>query len=101
MFLSLSLWERVRVRDGWGYRLRPLTPALSRWGLCTISRFWTLLLDLHRYKLINSMLNFEFLCKAPGGRGSKTSRLVSCRQKPYPCEWGVREYHIDSHKSLF
>jgi hypothetical protein len=31
MFLSLSLWERVRVRDGWGYRLRPLTPALSRW----------------------------------------------------------------------
>jgi hypothetical protein len=38
-------------------------------GLCTISRFWTLLLDLYRYKLINSMLNFEFLCKAPRGRG--------------------------------
>ena len=33
--------------------------------LCTISRFWTLLMDLHRYKLINSMLHFEFLCKAP------------------------------------
>jgi hypothetical protein len=31
MFLSLSLWERVRVRDGWGYCLRPLTPTLSRW----------------------------------------------------------------------
>ena len=37
-------------------------------GLCTISRFWTFLLDLYRYKLINSRLNFELLCKAPPRR---------------------------------
>jgi hypothetical protein len=44
--------------------------------LCTISRFWPLLLDLHRYKLINSMLNFEFLCKAH--RPAETRRGDGC-----------------------
>jgi hypothetical protein len=42
---------------------------LSLRGLCTISRFWAFLLDLYRYKLINSMLNFELLCKTPSGEG--------------------------------
>jgi hypothetical protein len=53
--------HHILQRRQWStYRRRSVPPV----GLCTISRFWTLLLDLHRYKLINSMLNFEFLCKA-------------------------------------
>jgi hypothetical protein len=31
VFRPLSRWERVRVREGWGPRRSPLTPALSRW----------------------------------------------------------------------
>jgi hypothetical protein len=42
---------------------------LSLRGLCTISRFWTLLFDLYRCKLTNSVLNCELMCKAPSGRG--------------------------------
>jgi len=37
--------------------------------LCTKSRFQTHFLNRLRYVLINFMLNLEFLCKAPSGRG--------------------------------
>jgi hypothetical protein len=74
--LPPSRWERVRVREGRGTQKIPLTPALTRRGLCTISRFWAFLLDLYRYNLINSTLNFELLCKAPGGRGRTWVRLT-------------------------
>jgi hypothetical protein len=49
-----------------GFSVSP--PAMGLGGLCTISRFWTILLNLHRYKLINSMLTFGLLCKAGWGR---------------------------------
>ena len=48
-----------------------LTLALSRRGLCTISRFWILLSDLYRYKFVDSRLIVELLCKAPAGRGDE------------------------------
>jgi hypothetical protein len=31
VFSPLSRWARVRVREEWRHRSRPLTPALSRW----------------------------------------------------------------------
>jgi hypothetical protein len=68
---SAAVWVRVTV-----LRRRLRAGSLSRRGLCTISRFWTLLFDLYRYKPTNSMLNFEFLCKAPGGRGSGRGKVA-------------------------
>jgi hypothetical protein len=61
---------------------RPLVHAHRLEGLCTISRFWSLLLDLHRYKLINSMLNFELLCKAAWrGEGNGTGAAYTSRRR--------------------
>jgi outer membrane usher protein len=61
---NLGFERKQTGTASWDYG-SPLFLGRHRLGrLCTISRFWTLVLNLHRYKFINSMLNFGLLCKA-------------------------------------